>query len=144
MTGAQNCGGWRNAWFDSGYMICISSRVAFGRIPGFLRDGADSAPEVDSRLLFSEVAAHIVDNGSGMYCTGFAVMDAPRVVLPTIALSMHCRCFGLRAVFPRKSGQKIHEPLVSGRLLQQSGRCAGGFFWQPSTMLLPGDLPPMS
>ena len=43
VTGAQNCGDSavavllvaRNAWFDSGYMICISSRVAFGRIPVF-------------------------------------------------------------------------------------------------------------
>ena len=55
----------------------------------FLPDGVDSAPEVDSRLLFSEVAAHIVDNSSGMYCTGFAGIDAPPAVFPTIALSWH-------------------------------------------------------
>ena len=60
-----------------------------GEFQFFPRDGVDSAPEVDSRLLFSEVAARIVDNGSGMCCTGFAGIDAPRAVFPTIALSWH-------------------------------------------------------
>ena len=27
--------GSRNTWFDSGYMFCVTSRMAFGRIPGF-------------------------------------------------------------------------------------------------------------
>ena len=93
VIGAQNCGGSAVAVLLGvaqclfRQMICISSRVASGRNPGFLREGVDSAPEVDSRLLFSEVAAHIADNGSGMYCTGFAGIDALRAVFPTIALS---------------------------------------------------------
>ena len=40
----------RNAWFDSGYMFCVS-RMAFGSIHDFLRDWVDSAPEVDSPVL---------------------------------------------------------------------------------------------
>ena len=55
----------------------------------FLRDGVDSALEVDSHLRFSKVAAHIVDNGSGMYCHGFAGIDSRRAVFATIALSWH-------------------------------------------------------
>ena len=54
-------GVWRNAWFDNGYMFCVS-RMAFGSIYNlFLRDWVDSAPEVDSgdapiaRLLFLEI-----------------------------------------------------------------------------------------
>ena len=31
-----------------------------------------------------EVAAHVVDNGSGMYKAGFAGDDAPRAVFPSI------------------------------------------------------------
>ena len=79
----NDCGS-RNACFDIGYML-FSSEV-FGRIfIVFLREGIDSAPELDSRP-----GRHIVDNGSGMYHTGFAV-------LTHLALCSHdCRQFADR------------------------------------------------
>ena len=40
-------GGWRNAWFDNGYMFRVYS--GFWKYSQFLRDWVDSAPEVDSR-----------------------------------------------------------------------------------------------
>ena len=40
-------------------------------------------------LLFSEVVAHFVDNGSGMYCAGFAGIYAPRAVFPSVVHSWH-------------------------------------------------------
>ena len=47
----------------------------------FIREGVHSAPEVDSRLLSTfEVTALDVDNGSGMFCSGFAGLNARRAV----------------------------------------------------------------
>ena len=62
----------------------------------FLREGVRSDPEVDYVLLFSDVATLVVNNGSGRYCTGFAGIDAPRAVFPTLVgmlrrRSMHSR-----------------------------------------------------
>ena len=49
----RSCRSWvAHALFDSGYILCVisrSSRMAFGRIPVFLRHWVDSTPEVDSR-----------------------------------------------------------------------------------------------
>ena len=66
--------GSRNAWFDDGYMLCVILG-GFWKIYDFLREGADSAPELPS-------GRHIVDNGSGMFHTCFAGIDAPRAVFP--------------------------------------------------------------
>ena len=81
--------GARNAWFDYGYMLAGLQR-AFGRIstifhvPGWTRD-----PEVNSRLscvrCLEEVAALVVDYGSGMRFSWFGWFFAPRAVFPTIA-----------------------------------------------------------
>ena len=88
----------------------------------FLHEWVDSALEVDSRLLFSEVVAHIVDNDSGMYFTGLGwYLRTSRSVPDDCSLmawrSMHSRCFGCQAVFPQKSEQCFHEALVAGRFV---------------------------
>ena len=49
---ARWCNDWgsRSAWFDDGYMFCVSSRKTLGRISHhFPLEGVDSAPELDSR-----------------------------------------------------------------------------------------------
>ena len=70
-----------------------SAREIFGRISDFLREWVHSAPEVNSRpaLLFSgvEVARLVVDPGSGLSSAGFAGIDAPRAVFPTIAFTQN-------------------------------------------------------
>ena len=84
-----------------------SSRVAFGRIFfDFLLAGVDSAPELDSRP-----GRHVVDNGSGMYHTGFAG-------LTHLALCSHdCwqfadRCFSCSCVALGNLYIIFHEPPV--------------------------------
>ena len=87
--------GLRNAWFDSEYILCVSSRMAswtnFSRFP---REGGTLDPQVDSCFFLAnmaeeEVAALVVNNGNGMHPTGFAGKFAPRAVFPTIAASRH-------------------------------------------------------
>ena len=59
----------------------------------FLREWVYSAPEVNSRpaLLSScvKVATLVVDPGSGLFYTGFASINAPRAVFPTIAFTQN-------------------------------------------------------
>ena len=81
----------RNAWFDSGYILCVSLRRFYGRILHyFYVNGQTLDPEVDSRRFScvhcqEEVAALVVDYGSGMRFPGFSGSEAPRAVFPTIA-----------------------------------------------------------
>ena len=60
---------------------------------GFLREWVHSAPKVKSRPapLSSgvEVATLVVDHGSSLIYTGFAAIDAPRAVFPTIAFTQN-------------------------------------------------------
>ena len=84
-----------------------SAREALGRSSCFLRKLVHSAPEVNSRpaLLFSgvEVATLVVDSGSGLFSTGFAGIDAPRAVFPTIALTQNgevCTVYASADYFP--------------------------------------------
>ena len=87
-------------------------------------------------LLFSEVVAHFVDNGSGMYCIGFAGVYAPRTVFPTIARSSDgevCTADASPAeqFFLGNLDNISLRHLVLGRSFQQYRRCASGFFWSP-------------
>ena len=45
----RSCRGSRNALFDSGFVLCVSTTATFGSISGFLRVWVDSAPEDDFR-----------------------------------------------------------------------------------------------
>ena len=71
------------AMLGSTMVTCsASSRVAFGEIFAFLREGVDSDPEV-----YSPSCRHVVDTGSGMLISGFAG-------LTHLALCSHdCRQF---------------------------------------------------
>ena len=69
----------RNAWFDSGYIFCVSSRMAsWTNFSHFLREGGTLE------------AALVVNNGSGMHSSGFAGKSAPRAVFPMIAARSAC------------------------------------------------------
>ena len=113
----------------------------------FLRERVDSDSEVDYVLLFSGVATLVVNNGSGMCCTGFAGFCVPRAVFPTLVgllkeRSIHSRCLGCRAVFSRKSRQFFYEPPVSCGHSQLSPNFARVDFLEPSSTNscgLPGD-----
>ena len=66
-----------------------------GRISHFLREGGTLDPQDDScffpaNIAEEEVAALVVNNGSGMHSTGFAGRSAPRAVFPTIAAKSAC------------------------------------------------------
>ena len=65
-----------------------SARETFGKLSGFPREWVDSAPEDNCRpaLLSS---THVVDHGSGLIKTGFADIDAPRAVFPTIVFTQN-------------------------------------------------------
>ena len=57
---------------------------------GFLRDSVDSALEVNSRpALLSSWPRSSSEHGSGLIKTGFAGIDAPRAVFPTIAFTQN-------------------------------------------------------
>ena len=100
-------------------MFCVSKGDSLEEILGFLREWVHSAPEVNSRpaLLFSgvEVATLVVDPGSGLFSTGFAGIDAPRAVSPTIAFTQNgevCTVYASADYFPWKSGHYFYEHLV--------------------------------
>ena len=79
-----SCRSWgsRNAWFDYGYMFCIIQGGFWRIFHAFPREGVDSDPEV-----CSPSCRHVVDTGSGMLISGFAV-------LTHLALCSHdCRQF---------------------------------------------------
>ena len=88
MTGA-----WvRNAWFDSGYISCVSSRTAsWTNSSHFLREGGTLDPQVDSCFFPANMAEEGSGrarrlHGSGMQSTCFA----PRAVFPMIAARSAC------------------------------------------------------
>ena len=68
--------GSRNALFDDGYMLCII-QGGFWKNVVFYMIGS-------TRLLRSilRLGRHIVNNGSGMFLTGFAGIDASRAAFP--------------------------------------------------------------
>ena len=94
--------GVRNAWFDYGYMFCFIQGGFWKNFYDFPRDWVDSDPEVYSRRFSpcshaeDDVAALVVNSGSGLRSAGFAC-DAPRAVFPTFAGMTTCtrcsRCF---------------------------------------------------
>ena len=52
--------------------------------PFFLHFCTSSLPRIELKMADEEVAALVVDNGSGMCKAGFAGDDAPRAVFPSI------------------------------------------------------------
>ena len=50
----------------------------------FLHFCTSSLPRIELKMADEEVAALVVDNGSGMCKAGFAGDDAPRAVFPSI------------------------------------------------------------
>ncbi|XDA81141.1 hypothetical protein R6Z07F_011116 [Ovis aries] len=63
----------------------VSSRLAFRVLPRFFaRSSAPRGPSPPSIAMEEEIAALVIDNGSGMCKAGFAGDDAPRAVFPSI------------------------------------------------------------
>ena len=118
---------WGRAMLGSTMDTCsASSRVAFGRIfHDFLHEGVDSAPELDSRP-----GRHVVDNGSGMFLTGFAG-------LTHLALCSHdCRqfadrCFSCSRVALGNLYIIFHEPPVFSAFFQILREL---IFWGPRAL----------
>ena len=54
-----------------GSTVSTCSASVLGQLLEEFHDFLDSVLEVDFVLLFSEVATLVVNNGSGMFCTGF-------------------------------------------------------------------------
>ena len=86
-------------------------------------------------LLFpvSEVAALVVDTGSGLFSAGFAGKNAPRAVFRTIAFTQNgevCTVYASADYFPWKSGHYFSEPLVL-QYFQLCAVSASGFFGSP-------------
>ena len=68
-------------------------------------------------LFFSgvEVATLVVDPGSGLFSSGFAGIDAPRAVFPTIAFTQNgevCTVYASADYYPWKSEHYFYEHLV--------------------------------
>ena len=89
-------GGSRNSWFDSGYTYsadeCHTISTSLGGL-WILRSTLVASLPVN--MAEEEVAALVVNNGSGMRFTGFPRLDAPRAVFPTTAGRSACArgCF---------------------------------------------------
>ena len=176
LSSARCCattGAWvRNAWLDSGYTFCVSSRRAsWTNSSHFLREGGTLDPQVDScfhpaNMAEEEVAALVV----------YMAVACILLVLPVklhLALcsrrlppgrlaharSVHSRCFG-RAVSLGFLGIISMSPLYFAEF-SAVGTLRQVIFWEPSTtkssslsrargsggvarVRLPGDLPPMS
>ena len=117
-------------------MLCVIQGGFWKNLVIFLRDWVDSAPEVDSRpALLPQVVPHIVDNGSGVFHTGFAGIHAPRAVFPTIAHSWHGEVCTVDAspaeqFFIGNLDNISMSPLFLADIFS-SQRCASGFFGSP-------------
>ena len=115
-----------------------SARATFGRIPGFLREWVDSAPEVDSRPpLLSSWPRTSSTTAVPFFFTGFAGDGAPRAVFPTFALSQNGEVCTVDAsaaeqFFPRKPGLFFFEPLVFCNMFS-CPKAPLGDFLEPST-----------
>ena len=83
--------GARNAWFDCGYMFCFIQGGFWKNFYDFLHQGVDSAPELDARP-----GRRAVDNGSGMYHTGFA--GSTHLALCSHDCRQSVRCFSCSRV----------------------------------------------
>ena len=69
--------------------------ASWTNFPHFLREGGTLDPQVDSSffpasMAEEEVAALVVDSGSGMHSSGFAGKSAPHAQFPAIAEMSAC------------------------------------------------------
>ena len=85
-----------------------------------------------------EVAAHVVDHGSGMFSPGFTGDDAPRAVSLMIAFTQHGEVCTVDAstaqqFFPWKCGHYFHEPLFILQSFSSRQTPQVGFFEPSST-----------
>ena len=81
----------RGALFDSGYKFCVSLGDFWKNFWLFYVNGYSRLLRSILVLLFplGEVAALVVDTGSGLFFTGFAGENAPRAVFPTFAFTQN-------------------------------------------------------
>ena len=122
-----------NVWLDAGFVFSVSSRYSWKCFTYFLREGADSDPEVAAVLLYAAdepqvtgsllsacLARGIQEFGFGRCFFSFAGLVAPRAVLPDSGM---CKAgFAFCAVFPLV----VARPKMLGILvgMDQKDSCA--------------------
>ena len=96
-TGFHGILGSCNAWFDSGYILRVSLRRLMDDfhaistcLGGLWILRSILVSSLPANLAEEEVAALVVNFGSGMLSTGFASISAPHTVFPMIAGRSAC------------------------------------------------------
>ena len=133
----NRCLGWGRAMLGSTMDTCYASFwVAFGRIYDFLREGADSAPELDSRPALLPVAGTLLT-------TVVACSILVLLVLTHLVLCSHdCRHFSEKCTVDASVAHDLHLEICALFLrvscffqhFQRSTFLRESIFWSPRAL----------